>query len=260
MLAIRNVTCRFGGLLAVDRASIDVARGTVHSIIGPNGAGKTTLFNCVSGLYRPQSGSVRFEDTELLGLRPHRIAALGVGRTFQNLELFGRSSTMENLMLGRHLHMQTGVWRGAALLWRGSFAAREEVQHRCRVEEIIELLALEAVRDMPAGMLPYGVRKRVELGRALALEPRLLLLDEPAAGMTADERGDLTHWLTDIRAALGVTILMVEHDIGMVMSSSDRITVLDSGRIIADGTPAEVASHPAVIAAYLGVEAAVAAV
>jgi branched-chain amino acid transport system ATP-binding protein len=179
-----------------------------------------------------------------------------VARTFQNLELFGNATTMENLMLGRHLHMRTGLWHGATMLWRGSFAAREEVAHRRQVETLIEMLELEAVRDIPTGMLPYGVRKRVELGRALALEPRLLLLDEPAAGMTADERSDLAHWIGDIRGALGITILMVEHDMGMVMRVSDRVTVLNFGRRIADGTPEQVAAHPDVVAAYLGEEAA----
>jgi branched-chain amino acid transport system ATP-binding protein len=256
MLEVRNLTCRFGGLVAVDDVSLGVEPGSVHSVIGPNGAGKTTLFNCVSGVYRPQAGSVRLDGKELIGLRPHRIAALGVGRTFQNLELFGNATTMENLMLGRHLHMRTGLWHGATMLWRGSFAAREEVAHRRQVETLIEMLELEAVRDLPARMLPYGVRKRVELGRALALEPRLLLLDEPAAGMTADERGDLAHWIGDIRGALGVTILMVEHDMGMVMSVSDRVTVLNFGRCIADGSPERVTAHPDVVAAYLGEEAA----
>jgi branched-chain amino acid transport system ATP-binding protein len=260
MLEVRGLTCRFGGLVAVDDVSLSVERGSVHSIIGPNGAGKTTLFNCISGAYRPQAGSVRLEGTELIGRRPDRIAALGVARTFQNLELFGNATTLENLMLGRHLHMRTGLWHGATMLWRGSFAAREEAAHRHHVETLIEMLELEGVRDLPAAMLPYGVRKRVELGRALALEPQLLLLDEPAAGMTAEERGDLVHWIGDIRGAFGITILMVEHDMGMVMSVSDRLTVLNFGRCIADGTPQQVAAHPEVVAAYLGEEAARAAV
>jgi branched-chain amino acid transport system ATP-binding protein len=260
MLEIAALTCRFGGVVALDAVTFGVETGTLHSVIGPNGAGKTTLFNCIGGAYRPQAGSIRFCGTELVGLKPHRIAALGVTRTFQNLELFGNATTIENLMLGRHLHMRTGLWRGAAMLWRGSFAAREEIEHRARVESIIELLELEAVREMPVSMLPYGVRKRVEFGRALAMEPRLLLLDEPAAGLTADERGDLVHWLDDVRAALGLTIVVIEHDIGLVMGISDRVTVLNFGQLIADGPPADVKAHPQVVAAYLGAEASGAAV
>ncbi len=260
MLSVDSVTCRFGGVVALNAVSLEAERGTLHSVIGPNGAGKTTLFNCIGGLYRPDAGRIRFDGTDLMDMKPHRIAALGIGRTFQNLELFGTATTMQNLMLGRHLHMQTGLWHGATMLRRSSFAAREEVEHRAHVERIIELLELEPVRDLPAMILPYGVRKRVELGRALALSPRLLLLDEPAAGLTADERADLVHWLDDIRAAFDVTIVMVEHDMGLVMGVSDRITVLNFGRVIADGSPAEVARHPEVITAYLGEEAGRAAV
>lgn len=245
---------RFGGVTALEGVSFDLDDGALFSIIGPNGAGKTTLFNCISGLYRPTGGTIRFAGEELIGKRPHEIAALGIARTFQNIELFAHVTTTDNLMLGRHLHMRTGVWRGAAMCFRRSRAALEECEHRERVEHIIDLLELEAVRDARVSALPYGVQKKIELGRALALDPRILLLDEPSAGMTAEERQDLMYWIGDIRAEFSVSILMIEHHMQMVMDISDRVLAINFGRPIAQGAPVEVAAHPEVVEAYLGGE------
>lgn len=252
LLQVEGLSKRFGGVVAVEGLSFTVQRGQIFSIIGPNGAGKTTIFNCISGLYRPDGGRIVFEGRELVGLRPHEIARCGIARTFQNIELFSHMTTMENLMLGRHIHMRTGVWRSLGLMWRRSFAAREEVTHRERVERIIDFLELQSVRDRPVRTLPYGRQKLVELGRALALDPKLLLLDEPSAGMNSEERQDLFFWLQDIKEELGITILMIEHNMQMVMDISDRVLALDFGRAIAEGAPAEVAGHPDVIKAYLG--------
>ena len=259
LLEIHDLGMRFGGLTALDGISLDVPEGSLISVIGPNGAGKTTLFNCISGLYRPTAGSIRFAGEDLVGRRPHEIAARGIARTFQNIELFAHVTTIDNLMLGRHLHMRAGVWRGVAMCFRRSAAAREECEHRERVEHIIDLLELQAARDLPVSALPYGVQKKIELGRALALDPKLLLLDEPSAGMTAEERQDLMFWIEDIRADLDVTILMIEHHMQMVMDISDRILAVNFGRPIVEGLPAQVAGHPEVIEAYLGEEATVAA-
>ena len=249
---VEGLTRRFGGLTAVDNLSFTIDKGSIFSIIGPNGAGKTTAFNCISGIYPLSHGEIRLEGRRLSGLKPDGVARSGVARTFQNLELFSNVTTMENLMLGRHLHMDTGVWRGVTMLWRGSKAAREEVLHRERVERIIDLLDLQAARNKLVRELPYGTQKLVELGRALAVEPKLLLLDEPSAGMSADERRDLTFWIEDIRAELGITILVIEHHMELVNRISDRVLALNFGKTIAEGTPDEVASHPDVIEAYLG--------
>jgi len=249
---INNLTRAFGGIVAVNDISFSVQQGSIFSIIGPNGAGKTTLFNCISGLYRADSGSILFKGRELMGLRPHQIASTGVARTFQNIELFPHLSTMENLMLGRHLHMKTGLLRGMLMWGPRSFAGREEVAQRRAVEGIIDQLGLEAVREKLVGGLAYGIQKRVELGRALACEPSLLLLDEPAAGMNSEERGEMLFWLKDIARLMGVTIIMIEHHMKMVMAVSDRVLAIDFGRKIAEGSAAEVAAHPDVIRAYLG--------
>ena len=254
LLEIADLAMRFGGVTALEGVSLTVAERELFSIIGPNGAGKTTLFNCVSGLYRPTGGSIRFAGEELVGKRPHEIAARGIARTFQNIELFAHVTTVDNLMLGRHLHMRTGVWRGAVMCFRRSRAALEECEHRERVEHIIELLELEAARDLPVSALPYGVQKKIELGRALALDPRILLLDEPSAGMTAEERQDLMYWIGDIRAEFNVTMLMIEHHMQMVMDISDRVLAVNFGRPIVQGDPATVAGHPDVVEAYLGSE------
>jgi branched-chain amino acid transport system ATP-binding protein len=252
LLEVDSLTIRFGGLTALGNLSLAVERGSITSIIGPNGAGKTTLFNCINGLYKPTSGRIVFDGTEIQGKPPHRIAALGIARTFQNIELFSHVSTMNNLMLGRHLRMRTGIFSGAFFFSRRSRAGREEVAHRDRVEDIIDFLDLQSARNMPVGALPYGRQKIVELGRALALEPQLLLLDEPTAGMNLEEKQDLLFWMNDIRDELGVTLLLIEHDMRVVLEVSEKIYALNFGELIAAGTPEEVAGHPEVIKAYLG--------
>ncbi len=252
ILRVEALTRRFQGLVALDGVSFTVEPGTVYSIIGPNGAGKTTAFNCISGIYRPSGGTILFEGATISGLKPHKIARLGIARTFQNIELFANVTTMENLMLGRHVHMKAGLWGAATMLSRRSRAAREEVEHRERVERIIDLLDLGWARNRLVRGLPYGTQKLVELGRALALEPRLLLLDEPSAGMSSDERQDLIFWIKDIRAELDLTILLIEHHMRLAMGLADRVLALNFGVQIAEGTPDEVGSNPEVTRAYLG--------
>jgi branched-chain amino acid transport system ATP-binding protein len=250
--SIKDLTISFGGLRAVDKVNINIEAGVIFSIIGPNGAGKTTIFNCISGLYKPDKGTIFFKGENIVGLKPHRIAKKGIARTFQNIELFSRMTVMENLMLGRHIHMKTGIWTGATFYRRGSRAAREEIKHRGRVENIIDLLDLQAARNQFVGGLPYGTQKLVELGRALALEPALLLLDEPSAGMNSEEKQDLIFWVKDIQDELGVTILLIEHDMKMVMDISDTILAINFGKPITEGRPEEVQKHPEVLKAYLG--------
>jgi branched-chain amino acid transport system ATP-binding protein len=250
--SIENLTISFGGLRAVDKVNINIEAGVIFSIIGPNGAGKTTIFNCISGLYKPDKGTIFFKGENIVGLKPHRIAKKGIARTFQNIELFSRMTVMENLMLGRHIHMKTGIWTGATFYRRGSRAALEEIKHRERVEKIIDLLDLQAARNQFVGGLPYGTQKLVELGRALALEPALLLLDEPSAGMNSEEKQDLIFWVKDIQDELGVTILLIEHDMKMVMDISDRILAINFGKPITEGRPEEIQKHPEVLKAYLG--------
>lgn len=257
LFSLDRLSISFGGLMAVDRVTISVNRGTIFSIIGPNGAGKTTIFNCISGLYKPDSGEILFKGENIVGLKPHRIAQKGIARTFQNIELFSRMTTMENLMLGRHIHMKTGIWSGATFFRRASKAAQEEIAHRERVEKIIDLLDLQAARNQFVGALPYGTQKLVELGRALALEPELLLLDEPSAGMNSEEKQDLIFWVKDIQDELGITILFIEHDMKMVMDISDRILAINFGKPIAEGNPEEIQSHPEVLKAYLGEDEAI---
>ena len=250
--SVRDLLVQFGGLVAVDGVSFDVQQGEVFSVIGPNGAGKSTIFNCISGIYKPDRGTVELEGQEVTRMKPHHRARLGIARTFQNIELFSKMTTMENLMLGRHIHMKTGLWRSATFFRRGSFAAREEARHRGRVEEIIDLLDLQSARNQLVGNLPYGTQKLVELARALALEPKLLLLDEPSAGMNSEEKQDLIFWIKDIQDELGVTILLIEHDMKMVMDISDRVLVVNFGRPIAKGFPDDIQRHPEVLSAYLG--------
>ncbi|RLB23087.1 MAG: ABC transporter ATP-binding protein [Deltaproteobacteria bacterium] len=250
--SIHNLSIAFGGLTAVDNISFDVAKKSIFSIIGPNGAGKTTIFNCISGLYTPDSGKIVFKGEDIIGLRPHKIAIKGIARTFQNIELFSRMTTMENLMLGRHIHIKTGVLSGATFFRRKSPAAREEIKHRERVEQIIDLLDLQSARNQFVGGLPYGTQKLIELGRALALEPELLLLDEPSAGMNTEEKQDLIFWIKDIQDVLGVTILLIEHDMKVVMDISDRVLAINFGKFITEGGPEEVHKHPEVLKAYLG--------
>jgi branched-chain amino acid transport system ATP-binding protein len=249
LLEVRDLTLRFGGTVTLDGVSFDVRRGELFAIIGPNGAGKTSTFNCISGVYRPQSGSITLAGESLLGVRPDVIAGRGVARTFQNIELFDNLSVLENLLLGRH---QSFSYSWAEAMLRLGRARRQELQARRRVEDLIDFLDLAAVRRMPVGILPYGIRKRIELGRALAMEPSLLLLDEPVAGMNTEETEDMAGFILDIRTELDTTLVMVEHDMRLVMDLADRVLVLDFGRQISLGTPEEVQSDPAVIAAYLG--------
>ena len=258
-LDVRNVGITFGGVKALDDVSLEVRQGEIHAIIGPNGAGKTSLLNCTSGLYRPQRGSIVLhvgdgKRHELTKARPARIARLGVARSFQNIELFKHMTVLENLMLGRHVHMRHGVL--SSLAWFGP-ARGQELEHRELVEEVVDFLEIEAVRKKPVGTLAYGVQKRVELGRALCMQPALLLLDEPMAGMNAEEKEDMARYVLDVNELAGVTVLLIEHDMGVVMDISHRVTVLDFGKVIADGRPAEVSTHPDVIKAYLGEEHAV---
>ena len=251
---VEKLSISFGGLQALADITFEVQKGSIYAIIGPNGAGKTTLFNCINGIYRPDTGKVIFKGQEIQGKKPDIIARLGIARTFQNIELFSHMTTMENLMLGRHTHMNTGLFRGALMWGKRSFAGREEIAHREKVEEIIDLLDLQSVRDKMVSSLPYGTQKLVELGRALALEPELLLLDEPCAGMNSEEKQDTIFWIKDIQDELGVTILLIEHDMKMVMDISHRVLALNFGKIITEGTPQEVQSHPEVLKAYLGEE------
>lgn len=247
-----NISISFGGLKALQDISFEVNKGEIFAIIGPNGAGKTTLFNCINGIYKPNAGQILFKDKKIHGKKPDKIARLGIARTFQNIELFSHMNTMENIMLGRHIYIRTGIFRGALMWGRRSYAGKEEITHRRKVEEIIDFLDLQSVRNKFVGGLPYGTQKLIELGRALALEPEMLLLDEPCAGMNSEEKQDMIFWIKDIQDELGITMLLIEHDMNMVMDISDRILVLNFGKSITGGTPHEVQKHPEVLKAYLG--------
>ena len=248
-LAISDVSKHFGGVRAVESVSLSVRRGGLVSIIGPNGAGKTSLLNMVSGFYQPDTGSIAFEGKDITGSRPSHIAAMGIARTFQNIALFSGMTVLDNIMLGRHVRMKSGVL-SSFVYW--GLAQKEEVAHRARVEELIEFLELEDLRKQPTSGLAYGLRKRVELGRALALDPKVLLLDEPMAGMNQEEKEDMARYILEVNRQWGTTVILIEHDMAVVMDISEHVAVLDRGRKIAEGSPSEVQRHPDVIHAYLG--------
>lgn len=249
LLELNNLSISFDGIQALQDVSFSVEQGQVFALVGPNGAGKTTVFNCLSRVCRQDTGKVTFKGHEISRLKPHEVSEIGIARTFQNIELFSEMTTLENILLGQHKHVKSGLL-SAFLFSRTARAA--EVEARRSAEDVIEFLELEAMRNEKAGALPYGVRKRIELGRALALQPELLLLDEPAAGMNTEETEELAWWISEIRSGLGITVLLVEHDMRLVMDMSDRVCVLDSGQVIAEDHPARIQEHPEVIAAYLG--------
>jgi branched-chain amino acid transport system ATP-binding protein len=253
LLEVDNVTLAFGGVTALQGISFDVSAGEVRSIIGPNGAGKSSMLNCINGVYRPQSGTIRLGGRACHRMDPRQVARLGVARTFQHLALFRGMTVLDNVMAGRNLRMRSSL---LAQSLRLASAMREEEEHRQEARRIIDFLEIRSWRDTPVAQLPYGLQKRVDLARALAMQPQLLLLDEPMAGMNPEEKREMCHFILGVRREFGTTVVLIEHDMGVVMDISDRVVVLDYGRTIADGTPAEVCANPEVVSAYLGAEPA----
>jgi len=249
LLSVQQISVRFGGVLAVNKVSFDVRRGEVFTLIGPNGAGKTTVFNLISRIYTPSAGGIEYDGRDLLAQAPHAVAALGIARTFQNIELFEHASVLQNLLIGRHTQRSTTLIDD---LFFTAKARRAAVAAREKVERVIDFLDLQHHRDALIAGLPYGVRKVVELARALCAEPRLLLLDEPSSGLNVEETEDMVFWIDDIRREFGITVLMVEHDMSLVSKVSDRVLAMNQGEVLALGTPAQVQAHPGVIEAYLG--------
>jgi branched-chain amino acid transport system ATP-binding protein len=251
VLEVRGVRVEFGSIVAVNDVSASVRAGEIFAIVGPNGAGKSSLLNAINGFYRPSRGEIRFKGRDIVGMKPSQVARLGIARTFQNIQLYLGMPVLDNLMAGRHIHMKGGIVQALLRPW----GMKEEVRQREAVERVLEFLGLQAQRNTPVGTFGYGIRKRVDLGRALCMEPQLLLLDEPMAGMTMDEKEDMARFILDVRRTSGIPIVIVEHDMQLVSDIADRVLVLDWGQVVAIGEPAEVLRLPQVVAAYLGNEA-----